>query len=129
MRRLFHSRIGLGVDRRGPCVLMLNSVAAACPNCKDAMEKQDPTHGGMVKGYFYSILFMMSTPYLVLGSFCAVMYYRVRRARQAGKPNPPLAGAAVVVTKHADTATYTRPTVGSPEGRREEMMEPVDSTI
>ena len=44
------------------------------------MEKQDPSHGGLVKGYFYSIIFMMATPYLVLGSFCAVMYYRVRRA-------------------------------------------------
>ncbi len=73
---------------------LMASVASACPNCKEAMEKQDPTHGGMVKGYFYSIIFMMSTPYLLLGTFCAVMYYRVRRARLAGKPKPPLAGAA-----------------------------------
>jgi hypothetical protein len=95
MRRLFASRVGLVLVALA-LVLLLHAVAAACPNCKDAMEKQDPTHGGMVKGYFYSILFMMSTPYLLLGSFCAVMYYRVRRARQAGKLNPPLAGAAVM---------------------------------
>jgi hypothetical protein len=126
MRRLFQSRLGL-VLIAVALFLVLNSVAAACPNCKDAMEKQDPTHGGMVKGYFYSILFMMSTPYLVLGTFCAAMYYRVRRARRAGKPNPPFAGAAVVVAKHAETAAHTRPTVGSREDRREEMMEPVDS--
>jgi heme/copper-type cytochrome/quinol oxidase subunit 2 len=75
-------------------VFLVTSVASACPNCKEAMEKQDPTHGGLVKGYFFSIIFMMATPYLVLGSFCAVMYYRVRRARLAGKPKPPLAGAA-----------------------------------
>ncbi len=77
-------------------VFLVASVASACPNCKEAMEKQDPTHGGLVKGYFFSIIFMMATPYLVLGSFCAVMYYRVRRARLAGKPKPPLAGAAAL---------------------------------
>jgi heme/copper-type cytochrome/quinol oxidase subunit 2 len=77
----------------------LSSIAAACPNCKEAMEKSDPTHGGVVKGYFYSILFMMGTPYLVLGTFCAVMYYRVRKARRSGQPPvrvPPSAVAHVV---------------------------------
>src|SRR5260370_19070099 len=94
MRRLFQSRLGL-VLIAVALFLVLNSVAAACPNCKDAMEKQDPTPGGMVKGYFYSILFMMGTPYLVFGAFCGAMYYRVRRARLAGKPKRPLAGAAL----------------------------------
>lgn len=95
-------------------VLVLGSVAMACPNCKEAMEKQDPTHGGLVKGYFYSILFMMGTPYLVLGTFCGVMYYKVRRARASGKPKPPLGAAAKPVqpteadgqkTKVAERAT------------------------
>jgi hypothetical protein len=128
MRRLFESRVGLVLIAIA-LLLVLNSVALACPNCKEAMEKQDPTHGGMVKGYFYSILFMMGTPYLVLGTFCAAMYYRVRRARRAGKPKAPLAGAAVVLTKHAGTATHSHPTVVSRESRRNEMMEPIDSSI
>jgi hypothetical protein len=128
MRRVFASRVGL-VLIAVALFLVLNSVAAACPNCKEAMEKQDPTHGGMVKGYFYSILFMMGTPYLVLGTFCAAMYYRVRRARRAGKPNPPLAGAAVVLTNRAGPAIHTHPTLGSREGRRDEVMEPIDSSI
>jgi len=85
MRRLFQSRFGLLLIAVA-LFLVLNSVATACPNCKEAMEKQDPTHGGMVKGYFYSILFMMGTPYLLLGTFCAVMYYRVRRAPEAANP-------------------------------------------
>src|ERR1700730_632488 len=88
MRRSFVRREGL-VLMAVASVLVLNSVAAACPNCKDAMEKQDPTHGGMVKGYFYSIIFMMSTPYLVLASFCGVMYFRVRRARANGQLKAP----------------------------------------
>ena len=128
MRRLFERRVGLLLIAVA-LFLVLNSVAAACPNCKEAMEKQDPTHGGMVKGYFYSILFMMGTPYLVVGTFCAVMYYRVRRARRAGKPNPPLAGAATIFTKPAGTATLTHPTVVSREFRPNEMMEPIDSSI
>lgn len=107
MRRMFESRIGL-VLIAVALFLVLNSVAAACPNCKEAMEKQDPTHGGMVKGYFYSILFMMGTPYLVLGTFCAAMYYRVRRARRAGKPKAPLAGAAVVPTPVEPAVTLGR---------------------
>ena len=91
MRRLLESRIGtllLAVA----LVVLLTAVAHACPNCSEAMEKQDPTHGGMVKGYFYSILFMMVTPYLIFGGFCGAMYYRIRRARQT--PKAPLAGAA-----------------------------------
>src|SRR6202049_362977 len=107
MRRMFESRIGL-VLIVVALFLVLNSVAAACPNCKEAMEKQDPTHGGMVKGYFYSILFMMGTPYLVFGSFCGVMYYRVRRARLAGKPKRPLAGAAVAVSTRSTADSVIR---------------------
>ncbi len=128
MRRLFESRVGLVLIAL-TLFLVLNSVAAACPNCKEAMEKQDPTHGGMVKGYFYSILFMMGTPYLVLGTFCAAMYVRVRRARRTGKPNSPLAGTAVVSASPAGAATHARPTVGSREARRNETMEPIDSSI
>jgi heme/copper-type cytochrome/quinol oxidase subunit 2 len=127
MRRIFERRVGL-VLIAVALFLVLNSVATACPNCKEAMEKQDPTHGGMVKGYFYSILFMMGTPYLVLGTFCAAMYYRVRRARRAGKPKAPLAGAAVVSVSRAGTATHARPTGGAREGRLNEILEPVDSS-
>jgi hypothetical protein len=106
MRRIIESRVGLLLLALA-IVLLVTSVASACPNCKEAMEKQDPTHGGLVKGYFFSIIFMMATPYLVLGSFCAVMYYRVRRARLAGKPKPPLAGAAALPRNelpHSDSA-------------------------
>ncbi len=102
MRRFLNSRPAVFLLALA-FVFVLYSVAAACPNCKDAMEKQDPTHGGMVKGYFYSILFMMGTPYLVLGAFCGVMYYKVRRARRAGKPKPPL-GAAAIPSKPPETA-------------------------
>jgi heme/copper-type cytochrome/quinol oxidase subunit 2 len=107
MRRLIDSRL-VRLLLVLLVVLLAASVASACPNCKEAMEKQDPTHGGMVKGYFYSIIFMMGTPYLVLGTFCAVMYYRVRRARLAGKPKPPLAGAAALPRSEPPHAALPR---------------------
>ncbi len=103
MRRLIESRL-VHLLLVLLVVLLAASIASACPNCKEAMEKNDPTHGGMVKGYFYSIIFMMATPYLLFGSFCAVMYYRVRRARLTGKPKPPLAGAATRSPRVSDSA-------------------------
>ena len=54
--------------------------ASACPNCKDAMAG-DPAHANMVIGYFWSIIFMMSMPFLVLSTVAAYFYYEVCRAR------------------------------------------------
>ena len=56
--------------------------AAACPTCKDAIAQNDPQHQAMVKGYFYSILFMMSMPFIVLGTFGSMAYISVKRARR-----------------------------------------------
>ncbi len=64
-------------------VLLLAAVAQACPNCKEALASSDPQQQNMVRGYFYSILFMMSMPFLILGSFSSYMYLEVRRARAA----------------------------------------------
>ncbi len=54
--------------------------ASACPNCKDAMAG-DPAQSNMVIGYFWSIIFMMSMPFLVLSGVAAYFYYEVCRAR------------------------------------------------
>ena len=56
--------------------------AAACPTCKDALADNDPHHQQMVKGYFYSILFMMSMPFIVVGTFGGMAYYSVKRAQR-----------------------------------------------
>ena len=77
--------------------------ASACPTCKDGLASNDPEHEHMVKGYFYSILFMMGMPYLLLTSFGLYMYWEVKKARArdaAAKaqgivdPNKPLAPAS-----------------------------------
>ena len=63
-------------------VLLIASVAAACPTCKEGLAQNDPQGQALAAGYYYSILFMMSTPYIVLATFGSCAYYSIRRARQ-----------------------------------------------
>jgi hypothetical protein len=57
------------------------AAAEACPNCKEALAANDPEQSGVVKGYFYSILFMMGMPFAFLSCFSIYMYRQVLRAR------------------------------------------------
>ena len=61
-------------------VLALASIAAACPTCKESLA-HDPAAANLVRGYAYSILFMLSMPPLILGTLCAYFYWEVRKAR------------------------------------------------
>ncbi|HEX4000782.1 MAG TPA: hypothetical protein VHX65_19695 [Pirellulales bacterium] len=78
-------------------VAVVQSLAVACPTCGEALGHQDAAHNGVAKGFFYSILFMMGMPYLLLGTFCGCMYWKVRRARAANAKalmaNVPAAGS------------------------------------
>ncbi len=58
----------------------LTAVCEACPTCKNAIS-DDPQQANMVRGYFWSILFMMSMPFLIFGSLGTYFYLQVRRAR------------------------------------------------
>jgi hypothetical protein len=62
-------------------VLLIASVAAACPTCKEGLAQNDPQGQSLAAGYYYSILFMMSTPYIVLATFGSCAYYSIRRSR------------------------------------------------
>lgn len=61
-------------------VLFVTSEGWACPTCKDGVST-GANHQGMVKGYFFSILFMMSMPFFILSAMCTYFYFLVRRAR------------------------------------------------
>jgi uncharacterized membrane protein len=63
-------------------VLIAPQVAQACPTCKEGLASNDPEHAGMVKGYFYSILLMMSMPYILMSGFGLYMYQLVKKARK-----------------------------------------------
>jgi hypothetical protein len=60
--------------------IALEAVAMACPNCKDAMAS-DPAQQGFVRGLFWSILFMVSMPFLILGGVGSYLYWEVCRAQ------------------------------------------------
>ena len=64
-------------------VLLIASVAAACPTCKDGLAHSDPHGKSIAAGYYYSILFMMGMPFAILGTFGGLAYLSIRRARLA----------------------------------------------
>jgi hypothetical protein len=65
-------------------LLCLAASASACPNCRDALA-DNPQGQALAKGFYYSILFMMSMPFLVLGTLGTVVYRSIHRA-QNGQP-------------------------------------------
>lgn len=42
----------------------------------------DPDSANLVRGYFWSILFMMSMPFLIMGGLSTYFYYEVCKARR-----------------------------------------------
>ena len=61
--------------------MVCQSVATACPTCKQGLISGDRDSANLVRGYFWSIVFMMSMPFLVLGSLVTYFYLLIRRAR------------------------------------------------
>ncbi|MBI1899971.1 MAG: hypothetical protein HYS13_02500 [Planctomycetia bacterium] len=61
-------------------VLAIPGEAAACPSCKSALAASDGG-GDLVSGFFWSILFMLSMPVLILASLATYFYLLVRKAR------------------------------------------------
>ena len=62
-------------------VVSLSSAALACPTCKLSLEN-DEHQQDVARGYYYSIVFMMSMPFLIVGSFGASMFVAVHRERK-----------------------------------------------
>lgn len=63
-------------------VVLLTSLASACPTCKDSLASSDPGRENIVRGYFYSILFMLAMPFTIFTAMSAYFYYEVRKARK-----------------------------------------------
>jgi hypothetical protein len=77
-----NSRAGWIVLTAVALLLAGAETASACPSCKEALSSS--TGGGdLVSGFFWSILFMLSMPFLLLSSFGLYFYYLVRKARTA----------------------------------------------
>lgn len=61
--------------------LVLTAEASACPTCKEAIAGDGGSHSNLVRGYFWSIIFMLSAPPMILLGLGTYFYLLVRRAR------------------------------------------------
>ncbi|HEX5442872.1 MAG TPA: hypothetical protein VFW87_03540 [Pirellulales bacterium] len=66
-------------------ILVTATDAWACPMCKAALGSSGRNHGDWVGGFFWSILFMLSMPFLILGGLSAYMYSLVRQERRTAE--------------------------------------------
>ena len=83
-------------------VLSTATVAQACPACKQALAStENVAAGNPIQGFMWSILFMMSMPFLLLGGFGTYLWYIVRRARLAAERAQ---AAAVATSPHHNSA-------------------------
>jgi hypothetical protein len=64
-------------------VLALGTTAQACPTCGAGMAEGGEAGRKMLNSWFWSIMFMMSMPFVILGSLGGYMYWIVRKARRA----------------------------------------------
>lgn len=69
--------------------LLVPAALSACPLCKDATSDAE-TPGGSAslgRGFFYSILLMIATPWIAVGTV-AFLIFRRRRRERAGLESP-----------------------------------------
>jgi heme/copper-type cytochrome/quinol oxidase subunit 2 len=74
-------RLTLKVGLALSLVLLLAECAAACPTCKDGLT-HSPATANLARGFYYSILFMISMPFLIFSGLCTYFYWLVRSAKK-----------------------------------------------
>jgi hypothetical protein len=66
-------------------ILSVADAAWACPSCKESLSA---SQANLARGFYYSILFMMSMPFLILGGIGGYFYWQIRKARAALASQP-----------------------------------------
>ncbi|MEX2111658.1 MAG: hypothetical protein WD845_00645 [Pirellulales bacterium] len=61
-------------------VLGAATIAEACPSCQQALS--DGSQGDLARGIYYSVLFMMATPFAIVGTFGFLAYRVVKREQR-----------------------------------------------
>lgn len=101
--------------------LVGEATAVACPNCRDALAS-DPDQAGMVQGLFWSIMFLLSMPFLIFTAMSTYFYWLVRSARRSA-PLAAISGSSASFAVDDDTVGVEQP--GSPFAESEsEALEP-----
>ncbi len=86
VQRLVPSRRPLTFVAMLVVVLSIAATAQACPACKQALASTEHAQSGdIIGGFMWSILFLMSMPFLLLSAFGTYLWYIVRRARLAAE--------------------------------------------
>ena len=82
-------------------LLASGSWVQACPTCSQALA--DGHGGDLVSGYFWSIVFMMSMPFLIVASLGIYFYLQIREARalRDGIAVQSAAGASAMIQSEA----------------------------
>ena len=94
------SRIVSRVLVPGVCLAMalgIANVASACPSCRQALS--DGSQGDLARGIYYSILFMMSMPFAIVGTFGFMAYRTVKREQRRVAEHPQTEGQDADVTE------------------------------
>jgi hypothetical protein len=73
-------------------VLCAAEAVTACPTCKEGVGQADPQGQAMAAGYYYSILFMLSMPVIIITTFSTFAYRAVKRAKADAAARTPAAG-------------------------------------
>ncbi len=81
------------------------AVLHACPGCADGQAGQGTERANIVNGYFWSIVFMMSMPFLLLGSFGTYCYLQMRKARAAREAATPSVPTTRPTPRRADDSS------------------------
>ncbi|MGH9366640.1 MAG: hypothetical protein ACRD3M_03085 [Thermoanaerobaculia bacterium] len=68
---------------------LLPALLSACPLCKDALEDRGGAPNQLGKGFYYSILLMMSAPFLLVSGLFFKIYLARRRQRRLGESAAP----------------------------------------
>lgn len=78
-------------------LVVLPAVLSACPLCKDAKSDADYAGGtaSLPNGFYYSILFMVSAPFVVLGTLVLRIVLARRRLRFAPDASSPVSPSSV----------------------------------
>ena len=66
----------------------LPSVAVGCPTCKQGIAEAS-NNPNLVRGYGWSIVFMMSSPFLILTGLGSYFYYEICKARSSQRKSAP----------------------------------------
>lgn len=95
-------------------VCLATSSAVACPSCKEALATGEAGQGDIVRGFFWSILLMMSTPFVVVGGLGCLMYREVRKGRAAQTVAAQTAAAQSNLAAPGTAPTSSAPTSSAP---------------